>query len=185
MNDLIELADLESGRTAWSLSAQTIPGILRDVFHETDPIAHSRGITLLRSPDERLPEILVDRARLTRALIRVTEWAILHSPLGGTVELTACSAEGAVRIAIRSEGAGFSEEERESFGSFLDKEEGKAPESITAMEMGLAVAHRVVRHFGGRLVLKEGKAVKRSCTIVLLTPNLSLPSRRMVETAAK
>ncbi|MBN1826921.1 MAG: HAMP domain-containing histidine kinase [Candidatus Eisenbacteria bacterium] len=187
VSDLLDLSDLDSGRASWSLSAQDPAAILRRVLAEAEPLASERGISLRRIVEEDLPEILVDRERLGRVLSRLAESAIRSSPGGGSVDLSvhADDDDGMLHLRIRNDRPDFSEEERSSFFALAEGDGGGSGVPAGGDEIGFAIAHRVVRHLGGRLLLEAKERARRAYVIILPAPNLGPPPRRDAgETAA-
>jgi signal transduction histidine kinase len=107
INEILDLAKIESGTLALSLE----PVALAAIFHECgtmiEPLANQRGIQT-RFPDRTGTHVLADRTRLKQVLINLLSNAIKYNRENGTVTVSCASAgAGRIRICVQDTGPGL------------------------------------------------------------------------------
>jgi PAS domain S-box-containing protein len=114
------------------------------------PAAEVARVTLVDNILEPLPQIKLDRRRLSKVFVNLIENAIQHSPAGGVVTVEARRiAEGKqewIQVAIIDQGSGISQQDiQKIFEPFFSKRRG-------GTGLGLAIAQRIMEEHGGKLV---------------------------------
>jgi PAS domain S-box-containing protein len=114
------------------------------------PAAELKHVTLVNDVLEPLPQIMIDRRRLSKVFVNLIENAIHHSPSGGMVTVearkTTDGKQDWIQCAIKDLGSGISEEDLPKiFEPFFSKRRG-------GTGLGLAIAQRIMEEHGGRLI---------------------------------
>jgi PAS domain S-box-containing protein len=114
------------------------------------PAAEVARVKLVNDVEESLPEIRIDRRRLSKVFVNLIENAIQHSPAGSVVTVEARRiSEGShqwVQCAIKDEGPGILEQDiSKIFEPFFSKRRG-------GTGLGLAIAQRIMEEHGGKLI---------------------------------
>jgi GAF domain-containing protein len=86
INDFLDLARLESGRTRISYQAVDMGFVVRDVVQLMQPRAAECDLTLTGSVPDDLPRVRGDPARLKQILLNLIGNAIKYNRPGGSVE---------------------------------------------------------------------------------------------------
>lgn len=148
LNDLLDLARLETGVTTPDLGAEPVAGLLGDMAREIKPIADAAGQKVeVRVADDLPPRILVDRDRIRHVFINLLNNASTYSPERTVIELYAEAAdEGFVRFGVRDGGPGIGEDDlKRVFDKFY-----RAPgQTKKGAGLGLAIAREIVVAHGG------------------------------------
>ena len=105
--------------------------------------------------EERM--LLVDRERLTRAVLNLLDNAVRFTPEGGCVALRLREDGEAVEIAVEDTGSGFTEEALRSAGYALYRGD-PARQRDGHSGMGLCFARQTAQAHGGELRLANGKS---------------------------
>ena len=107
INELLDLASIEAGRTSMAVEPLEMDAVLADCEAFMSPIAALRGIRIVL-PRGDLPAVLADSNRLRQVLLNLVGNAVKYSPGGSTIDVR-CRAEGAhaTRISIVDQGAGM------------------------------------------------------------------------------
>ncbi|MGA3239418.1 MAG: ATP-binding protein [Bryobacteraceae bacterium] len=139
INEVLDIAGIESGRRSLSREPVRIGDVARDALDMT------RGLALARSIEIRtelgLQEddyVVADRQRLQQVLLNLLSNAVKYNRAGGTVTLT-CEdrTEGEVRISVRDTGLGIPPEDLAKL--FVPFERlGAAEAGIEGTGLGLA-----------------------------------------------
>ncbi|MFN0076010.1 MAG: PAS domain S-box protein [Prosthecobacter sp.] len=151
INEILDLAVIESGRLSLSLEPVSLPEVMMECQAMIEPQAQKRGISMSFPKFEAPCYIKADRTRLKQVLINLLSNSIKYNKAGGTV-VVACvlSTGGRMRISVRDTGAGLSPEMlAQLFQAFnrLGKEAG----GEEGTGIGLVVSKRLVELMQGAI----------------------------------
>jgi len=150
INDVLDLAQVESGKIGLAPEALRVADLLGDVLMLLKPLAQRRAVRFEVQAD---PELLMraDRTRLKQVLLNLVSNAIKYNREGGGVALKATAAgDDMVRITVRDTGHGITpEQQRQLFEPFnrLGAEYG----TVEGSGIGLSICRRLVDAMGGRI----------------------------------
>ncbi|MBV8036131.1 ATP-binding protein [Roseateles sp.] len=150
INEILNLARIESGHVELSLEPVPLDGLLDECRRMMEPLATQRGI-VLRFETSGGFVVHADRTRLKQVLLNLVSNAIKYNRPNGTVtvggELTDARQ---LRIAVRDTGAGLAPDQVEAlFQPFNRLGHEAGPEQGTGI--GLVVTKRLVELMGGRV----------------------------------
>ena len=151
INEILDLALIESGRATLSREAMTPGELLLECRAMMETQAEQRGIELT-FPQLKIPYFVsADRTRLKQILINLLSNAIKYNKTGGTV-IVECrlSPPDSLRISVRDSGEGLTAMQlQQLFQPFnrLGKETG----AEEGTGIGLVVTKRLVELMGGRI----------------------------------
>lgn len=151
INEVLDLALVESGRLSLSIEPVNLPEVLADCRTMMEPLADKRGIQL-QFPATLLPTFVeADRTRVKQVIVNLLSNAIKYNRPHGLVEVTCTPAQaGRLQIRIRDSGCGLSPVQcAQLFQPFnrLGQESGK--EEGTGI--GLTVSKRLVELMAGSI----------------------------------
>jgi two-component system, OmpR family, phosphate regulon sensor histidine kinase PhoR len=146
IDEVLFLAELESGTRVVSLGAGPVLPVLRAVAAELEEQAARAGVELRVEGDEHV-EVEV-RPRMLRVVARnLAENAIRYAGPGTTATLAARREEGSVVIEVRDDGAGVDESDLPRlFERFYRADRSRASRGTG---LGLAIVKHVVAAAGG------------------------------------
>ncbi len=151
INEILDLALIESGKLSLSREPISIAEVLSDCRGMIEPLAAKSGIALTFPRFEGTPFVKADRTRLKQILVNLLSNAIKYNRAGGTVEVTCTmSATQHTRIGVRDTGSGLSPEKlAQLFQPFnrLGQESG----SEEGTGIGLVVSKRLVELMDGAI----------------------------------
>ena len=151
INEVLDLALVESGKLSLSLEPMSLPEVLHDCQAMIEPQAQKSGIRI-RFPEFDGPYFVeADRTRVKQVLINLLSNAIKYNRTHGTVEVT-CSANTAerIRISVQDSGEGLSDEKlAQLFQPFNRLGQEAGAEEGTGI--GLVVSKRLVELMGGAI----------------------------------
>jgi signal transduction histidine kinase len=108
-------------------------------------------VSVVTSAEESLPPVASNADQLRRVLSNLVENAIKYSPDGGTVEVTARQVPGRVRFAVRDEGIGIPDEERERIFEKFTRLDPQMTRGIGGTGLGLYICREIVTQLGGAI----------------------------------
>ncbi|MFM7641163.1 MAG: sensor histidine kinase [Cyanobium sp.] len=154
VGDLLELSRLENALPGHGISHENIAmqSLITEVWQGVKPLADDKQIEYELITTGHISPMVVDgdRRRLERALLNLFDNALRYSPEGGkiTVDLTA-SADW-LRVGIRDEGPGLSEQDLEHmFERFYRGDASRFRHQRGGSGLGLAIVQQIVLTHGG------------------------------------
>ncbi|MBN1956223.1 MAG: GAF domain-containing protein [Anaerolineae bacterium] len=150
VNDFLELARLESGRTFLNREQVRVEQIVAEVLEVLRLQAEEKQIALQADIPAPLPPLSADAARLKQALINLTANALKYSWPGDRVTVTGRADGRAVTVGVVDTGPGIPPEAQERlFQKFyrVPASEGEAVGS----GLGLAICRQIVEAHGGTI----------------------------------
>jgi len=168
VGDLLELSKLESGTLGLEIGPFSLAEACSQVAGGLLPIGIEHGIRLTTSLPPRLRVARGDRRRVEQILTNLAANALKFTPAGGSVEIDALF-DGAVAIvAIRDDGAGIPEEDRERIFERFHRMAGH--ERITGTGLGLPIARDLARRMDGDLGVATGLGIGSAFVLALPGP---------------
>ena len=115
----------------------------------------------------RIPEVMLDRDEMKKAIINILRNGIEAAGPGGTISVTTSLLDGMVALGIEDSGRGMSEEEvSRAFQPYFTTKKG-------GTGLGLSIAQRVVADHGGRIDVESRPGKGTIFTIFLRLPRAS------------
>jgi len=152
LNDLLDLAKLESGRQQFEFAATGLRALLRQVSEEFVALAGEKRLVIAVAAGEGEEEIeaTLDREKTKQVVRNLLGNAVKFSPQGATIRVDLEADEDDLRIAVLDEGPGIPEAEVESiFEKFLQSSRTKTGAGGTGL--GLAICREIVAAHGGEI----------------------------------
>ena len=150
INDVLDLAQVESGRMTLSPEPLPLAELGQEVLTLMQPLAGQSGLTLTPGVFDGLV-VRADRTRLKQVLVNLVSNAIKYNRAGGSVNLDAAVLdEQTLRITVRDTGVGIAPERlSQAFEPFnrLGAEFG----SVEGTGIGLSICRRLVELMGGHI----------------------------------
>jgi signal transduction histidine kinase len=161
IDDLFELARIESG-AALDLASLALEEIAADVADGMEPLAARAGVRLRLVTTEGPAPLLLDGARIERAIGNLLRNAIQHALPGSAIELRVERAEGAVRLAVHNQGALIAPAALpriwERFYRAEDARDRQSRADADGSGLGLAIVRAIVEQHGGAVAASSSAA---------------------------
>jgi len=151
INEILDLALIESGRLSMSLQPVSLPEVLLECQGMIELKAEKSGIRMNFPQFDSPCLVNADRTRMKQVLLNLLSNAIKYNREGGVVDVT-CStnAAGRLRISVKDSGEGLDTERlAQLFQPFnrLGQEAG----AVDGAGIGLVVSKRLVELMGGTI----------------------------------
>jgi len=149
IDDVLDLARIESGRIEIAAEPMTVVDVIRNVVSTLEPLAARHSIALRYTPDDGSPVVIADRTRVSQILMNFGSNAIKYGRQGGHTTLRVSrSAPGVVRIAVTDDGIGIPvDKQSKIFEPF--QRAGQETGPIQGTGIGLAITRRLAVMMGG------------------------------------
>ncbi len=151
IDDLFELAQLETGGIQMVLAPHSLSDLVSDTLESFRVLAEQKGVRLEGKVSAGRDAIFVDAGKISRALNNIVANAIGYTPAGGTVMIRAETAGDGVRLIVEDDGPGFAEEDLPRvFEQFYRGEEARS-RATGGAGLGLAIGRAIVEAHGGQM----------------------------------
>jgi len=159
INEILDLAQIESGKLSLSLEPVLLEEVLRDCQAMIEPQARTSGICIgFSHPDSPL-FVKAERTRVKQIIVNLLSNAIKYNRVGGKVEV-ACreGPEGRVRVSVQDTGEGLSPDQlAQLFQPFNRLGQEAGAEEGTGI--GLVVSKQLVELMGGAIGVESAVGV--------------------------
>lgn len=152
VEDLRLLAQAEAGALQLHRIPGRMPDVLRGCVDAVLPRAEAKGITVSLETDGAMPNVDMDSTRISQVVNNLLENAIIHTPEGGSVAVTAgVAGDGMVRMAVADTGGGIPPGDLDRvFDRFFRADPSRA-RATGGVGLGLTIAKQLVEAHGGSI----------------------------------
>lgn len=165
INDLLDLARIESGRVELRLEPLLLSSVIDEVVASLRPAAESKGLCL-EVHGHHEAEIRADRQALSQILLNLVDNAIKFTDAGSVrIELTV---EGSPQIQVIDTGVGISPVELSQLFDGFDRPTGPVRRERGGAGLGLYLSRRLAELLGASLTCTS--EVGRGSTFTLAWP---------------
>ena len=168
INEILDLALIESGKLSMSLEPIALAEVLADCQSMVEPHARKSGVSLDFGTNGCAVVVRADRTRLKQVVVNLLSNAIKYNREGGKVEVR-CGAgsAGRVRVSVRDTGKGLTPEKLAQLFQPFNRlgQEGGVEEGTG---IGLVVSKRLVELMGGVIGVKSRVGVGSQFWVDLL-----------------
>lgn len=168
LNDILDLAKIESGRLEMHLQPFSLHIIVEEVKAIAEAYPRKPGVALLWPDDlPALPEVLVDPHRVKQVLLNILSNALKFTK-EGSVRLEAERGPGIISLRVVDTGIGVEAEAlKRLFNKFAQADGGHARE-YGGTGLGLVICKHLMEMMGGTINLySEGQGKGSTMTITL------------------
>ena len=152
INELIDIARIESGDLSLSLESVAIAPLIEEAAQLMEPLATERSVQINRSCDRPELAAYADRQRFSQILVNLISNAVKYNKLGGSMTIT-CQEAGAdqVSVTVTDTGRGISPEDMDRIFTPFERL-GAERTSIEGTGIGLPLAKALAEAMGGALI---------------------------------
>lgn len=152
INDLLDLARLESGHLHLDHDGALPADLVRTAIENCGGVAETRGVRLLADVEPNAAHVLADPSQLAHVFANLLSNAVKYSPRGEEITLKAANRGEMVRFSICDHGKGIAPQyQAHIFDRFF-----RVPgESSRGVGLGLAIAREIVIAHGGRIGVRS------------------------------
>lgn len=174
INDILDLSRIEAGREEVSPSRFTVEHLTNEIATMIEPQAREKGIQLLNSVSDTLPEMRSDFTKCRHILQNIVGNAVKFTEQG-RVEISAKQVDDTILISVSDTGIGIAAEEIPSIFDEFRQADGSASRRFGGTGLGLAIAKKYADLLDGSIKVESTPGQGSIFTITLpITLDLSL-----------
>jgi len=150
LNDLLDLAKLESGKITFKFKPANLNSMIDAVSEEYSALASQQNLTIRCEHLKSNERIVLDTDKIRQVVRNLLNNAIKFSPEGGTIDIISFKKTGSIVVSVRDQGAGIPENELENiFDKFIQSGKNKASAGGTGL--GLSICREIIDAHKGRI----------------------------------
>ena len=151
VEDLRLLALAEAGSLTLNLQHASLRDLLQESIEAFRPRADAGGISLTLSAADDLPNVEVDRTRISQVVGNLLENAIANTPEGGEVRVSAVQQGEYIAVSIADTGAGIAPEDLDRIFDRMYRVDPSRARATGGAGLGLTIARHLVQVHGGAI----------------------------------
>lgn len=149
VDDLLELARIESGREPEPQSPMQIAPVMQDTVSRFRARAAQKGVRLEHEAPQHLPLVRAVEGRLGQVLTNLLDNALKYTEAGGSIRMWAEEQAEAVRVSVQDTGVGIAPEDLPHVFERFYKADRARREGGTGL--GLSIVKHIVQMHGGEV----------------------------------
>jgi signal transduction histidine kinase len=173
INDVLDLAKIESGRMEWRRVPVQIEEIMLRASAATSSLISHAGLTLVTDIEPELPTIVGDRDRLIQVVINLISNAVKFTP-SGTITGSARRDGEQILMSVADTGVGIAPEDQETVFEQFRQAGDTLTDKPRGTGLGLPICREIVEHHGGRIWVESRVGVGSTFAFTLPIPVLEV-----------
>lgn len=183
VEDLLALAQLDTGRIALRENIVSVDGIIQMVYEQAQHLLNGQELRSDVAPD--IPPVRVDEDRFQQVLLNIVDNALKFTPSAGCVAILARGeGQDTVIIQVRDTGQGISPDALPHvFDRFyrVDPSRSRPPQRVGGSGLGLAIAKELIEAQGGSITIDSTPGKGTTVALRLQAVRLQDQSKRLVK----
>ncbi|MCL6592400.1 MAG: cell wall metabolism sensor histidine kinase WalK [Alicyclobacillus sp.] len=167
VNDLLNLAQLESGQFPLSLARMDLTDVIKRVARKFAALSSERGIRLRTEGVEQPVWVLGDRDRLDQVFTNLLDNAFRHTHTGGHVGVVVQTAQRWVHVRVMDTGSGIPAEDIPYIWERFYKADKARTRGSAGTGLGLAITRHIVLEHGGEVDVESELGRGTTFTVTL------------------
>lgn len=166
VNQLVDMARLECGETTCERAPEAVEPLVRDLLEDAAGEIATRDLQVQTTGLADAVAIADERA-LRSALSALVTNAVVFSPAGGVIRITATVQAGELEIVVANDGEGFDPADLPRLKRPFEQGENARALRYEGAGLGLAICDLACRAMSGRLELVSARGQGFSAKVVL------------------
>jgi Na+/proline symporter/nitrogen-specific signal transduction histidine kinase len=171
INQVLDLAKIESGSAEWHTAELDLAEIVRDAVQATSQLFDERGVRVELKIAPDVPPLMADHDRLVQVMLNLLSNAVKFCDKGsGRVEVRLMRDGHWARVDVRDNGLGIAPEHQQMIFEKFRQVGDTLTDRPQGTGLGLPICRQIVTHFGGRLWVtsRPGEGATFSFTLPLV-----------------
>ncbi len=170
INDILDINKMEAGRMTYAMAPQRVLDLFVHTVEANASFTRQFDVSLEIDRVAGDPAIMADPDRIQQVLTNLVSNAAKFSNEGGTVTLSARSADGAVRMSVTDRGDGIPKDfQNNIFGKF-SQADASTTRKREGSGLGLAICKIIVEQHGGKIWFDTEEGAGTTFHVEIPTP---------------
>jgi PAS domain S-box-containing protein len=168
INDLLDLARIESGKMPVQLERVVLPELIDEVMTEVEPLIDRATLAVTRHIAPEVPDIHTDRQKVKQIVLNLLSNALKFTPHGSvSIRLDYEPAKEWISIAVADSGIGISEENQKTIFEAFQQADSSYARRQGGTGLGLTICRRLATILDGQISLVSRLGEGSTFTLVL------------------
>lgn len=168
VNDLLDLARIESGTTAIKLTIFDINELIRRTLITFEARIYDQKMEVEVKFAQEQYYVEADNAQISQVLRNIIDNAIKYSPMHSKLRIATYALRKEVYVSIQDSGQGIPEEDvPHVFDRFYKVEKAHTPTKQSGTGLGLSIVKRIIDQHGQTITVKSAKGKGSNFTFTL------------------
>jgi signal transduction histidine kinase/DNA-binding response OmpR family regulator/ferredoxin len=150
INDVLDIAKMEAGKTEWKMEKLSVEEILNRAMMATTSLFEQKALELVKEVDENLPDILGDKDRLIQVVINLLSNAVKFTDTG-KVTCRAVLDKNMVKVSVVDSGIGIEARDLEAVFEKFKQVGDTLTDKPKGTGLGLPICKQIIEHHKGRI----------------------------------
>jgi signal transduction histidine kinase len=151
INDVLDYQKLEAQQMEFRMKEQSINGLIEEVAKGFKIILENKGVNLQLQLELSLPNINLDRDKITQVLTNLISNAMKFTDKGSIILRTQMQGHNAIKVSVQDQGIGIKPEDMDKlFKSFSQISIG-SDRQTGGTGLGLILCKKIIQNHHGRV----------------------------------
>jgi two-component system phosphate regulon sensor histidine kinase PhoR len=161
VNDLLDIARIESGRQVMKMGQQDLKTIISDVADLISIQCKNKNIKLITDIQKDIPPVLADRTQLERVFINLLGNAVKFTPEDGKITIKTHTEDNVIQVDISDTGIGIPPDSLSMLFEDFYRVDNPINQLVKGTGLGLSLVKHIIEAHKGKIWV-ESKAGKGS-----------------------
>ena len=168
INDLLDLARIESGKMPVQLEHVVLQELINEVMTEVEALIDDTRLTVTRHISEDVPEIHTDRQKVKQIVLNLLSNALKFTPQGSVaIRLDYEPGKEWISVSVADTGIGISEENQKTIFEAFQQADSSYARRQGGTGLGLTICRRLASILDGQITLVSKLGEGSTFTLVL------------------
>jgi two-component system CheB/CheR fusion protein len=172
INQILDMAKVESGKMTLSLSILPMKSLLREISLLVADMVTKKKLRMVLEIDEDLPSIEADELKVKEIIYNLLSNAAKFTPEGGRIGMRAKRGEAVIEIVVWDTGVGIAPENMDKIFEGFFRVDTPYSRVTEGTGLGLPLSKKMVELHGGRLSV-ESKGLEQGTSVMFTLPVVS------------
>ena len=167
INNLLDIARIESGRVQMEIKEVVIKDLLDSIIDTITPQIKEKNISLKINIKTDADKIKADPGQIERVFLNLLSNAVKFTPGKGIIVISAVDKTGIVEFSVEDTGIGIPKQDLEKVFEEFFRSDNAAAQEIKGTGLGLSLVKKIIEAHNGKIWVESelGKGTKFSFTI--------------------
>lgn len=151
INDILDIQKFALGKYEFFIEKISIQDLIQESIHLAMPMAEKFGISIVIEGKMIQEKFFADRKRTIQVMMNLLSNAIKFSPAKGTVFISSTVKNDKVRILIKDQGPGISEDFKNKIFEKFAQADSSSTRRFSGTGLGLNICKTIIEQMGGHI----------------------------------